>query len=514
MACIRPSGISFNAYWIDRGSIEKTDGRVKMRMSYKARYEYILTFLADMASLVCAVFFARIIFDAWFRVIPAEYGGQEYLQFYLMLAVAFAISFMLFDQEEDVTRRSLKMEILRSLVMTFAIGAVLAFLLVLGKMPLGDSRYFFVGILGFNFLLQPLFHTAVKNYLRKSGKGNSMKKLVGVLTVMDRANPLLEDLKKDWSKEICGVALMDAKQEEIGQKVCGLPIKAGFEDFMGWVRRDALDEVYLDVPYDSGASLENYLVELESMGLDVHFSVPLLEKLYKGHSGEGWRSQAASSLEKRGNTYLIGISTVHHSIRDMLLKRIMDICGAVVGLIISVPFIALVAIPLKIESPGPLFFKQKRVGLNGRFFYIYKIRSMYMDAEERKKELMAKNEMNGFMFKMTDDPRITKVGKFIRKTSIDELPQFFNVLRGEMSLVGTRPPTVDEYKHYESHHKRRLSMKPGITGMWQVSGRSSIENFEDVVSLDTQYIDNWSLKLDIQILLKTVGVVFMGRGAK
>ena len=154
------------------------------------------------------------------------------------------------------------------------------------------------------------------------------------------------------------------------------------------------------------------------------------------------------------------------------------------------------------------------MGLNGRIFEIYKLRSMYTDAEKRKKELMAQNEMNGLMFKMTDDPRITKVGKFIRKTSIDELPQFWNVLRGEMSLVGTRPPTVDEYDQYESHHKRRLSMKPGITGMWQVSGRSSVQNFEDVVRLDTEYIDNWSLKLDIEILLKTVKVVFARDGAK
>ena len=130
---------------------------------------------------------------------------------------------------------------------------------------------------------------------------------------------------------------------------------------------------------------------------------------------------------------------------------------------------------------------------------------MYMDAEERKKELMAQNEMNGLMFKMQDDPRITKVGKFIRKTSIDELPQFFDVLRGDMSLVGTRPPTLDEYKQYESHHKRRLSMKPGITGLWQVSGRSDIEDFEDVVKLDVQYIDNWSLWGDIKILFKPYG---------
>ena len=137
-----------------------------------------------------------------------------------------------------------------------------------------------------------------------------------------------------------------------------------------------------------------------------------------------------------------------------------------------------------------------------------------MDAEEQKKELMKQNEMDGLMFKMKDDPRITKVGKFIRKTSIDELPQFFNVLRGDMSLVGTRPPTVDEFERYEEHHKRRLSLRPGITGMWQVSGRSDIQNFEDVVRLDLEYIDNWSFWLDIKILFQTVFVVFFHRGAK
>ena len=136
---------------------------------------------------------------------------------------------------------------------------------------------------------------------------------------------------------------------------------------------------------------------------------------------------------------------------------------------------------------------------------------MYMDAEDRLKELMEKNEMSGLMFKMADDPRITKVGKFIRKTSIDELPQFFNVLKGDMSLVGTRPPTVAEFKQYKGHHKRRLSMKPGITGMWQAYGRNSVVDFEDVVKMDLDYIDNWSLGLDIKILLKTVQTVFSGK---
>ncbi len=160
------------------------------------------------------------------------------------------------------------------------------------------------------------------------------------------------------------------------------------------------------------------------------------------------------------------------------------------------------------------FFKQDRVGKNGRVFKMYKLRSMYNDAEKRKAELMKSNQMQGLMFKIDNDPRITKVGKFIRKTSIDELPQFFNVLKGDMSLVGTRPPTVDEFEQYENHHKRRLSMRPGITGMWQTSGRSNIKNFEEIVELDLQYIDNWSFGLDIKLLLKTVLVVLRKDGAE
>ena len=171
---------------------------------------------------------------------------------------------------------------------------------------------------------------------------------------------------------------------------------------------------------------------------------------------------------------------------------------------------------IKIKSPGPAFFSQVRMGKNGRPFKIYKFRSMYMDAEERKKELMKQNNIkDGMMFKMDDDPRIIKgVGHFIRKTSLDEFPQFWNILKGDMSLVGTRPPTMDEWEKYELHHRKRLAIKPGLTGMWQVSGRSDITDFEEVVELDTKYIAEWCLKLDIEILVKTVMVVFRGSGAK
>lgn len=162
----------------------------------------------------------------------------------------------------------------------------------------------------------------------------------------------------------------------------------------------------------------------------------------------------------------------------------------------------------------PAIFVQKRVGKNGRIFNFYKFRSMYIDAEKRKKELMAQNQMQGGMFKMDNDPRITPTGQFIRKTSLDELPQFYNVLVGDMSLVGTRPPTVDEFEKYTPSQKRRLNFKPGITGLWQVSGRSNITDFDEVVKLDVEYIDNWSIWSDIKILLKTIFVVFKKEGSK
>ena len=196
------------------------------------------------------------------------------------------------------------------------------------------------------------------------------------------------------------------------------------------------------------------------------------------------------------------------------VKRVIDIIGATFGIIISSPFLLLAAIAIKLDSPGPVFFTQTRVGQNGRRFRIVKLRTMTVDAEARKTELVALNESGcGQIFKLHDDPRITRVGDILRKTSIDELPQFFNVLSGDMSLVGTRPPTEDEVSTYKHSHWRRLRIKPGITGLWQVSGRSDISDFEEIVRLDTQYMASWSVLSDFKIMFRTLAVVFTRRGA-
>ena len=218
------------------------------------------------------------------------------------------------------------------------------------------------------------------------------------------------------------------------------------------------------------------------------------------------------TVERLGGYMVLTGSINMASTKELFYKRVLDIAGGLTGCLLTGILFLFVAPAIYIQSPGPIFFSQERVGKNGRKFKIYKFRSMYMDAEERKKELMEQNRVkDGMMFKLDHDPRIIGgdkgIGSFIRRFSIDEFPQFWNVLKGEMSLVGTRPPTVDEYEKYDLHHRVRLAIKPGITGMWQVSGRSDITDFEEVVSLDRQYITNWSIGLDIKILLKTVKVV-------
>ena len=240
------------------------------------------------------------------------------------------------------------------------------------------------------------------------------------------------------------------------------------------------------------------------MGVSTHLGLAVSDYSDKGQI-----------IERMGGYTVLTRSVRIASVRQLVVKRLIDICAGLAGLIVTGICFVFVAPLIYKASPGPIFFSQTRIGKNGRPFKILKFRSMYMDAEERKKELMAQNKIaDGMMFKMDDDPRIIKgIGHFIRDYSIDELPQLINVLKGEMSLVGTRPPTVDEYKKYSQHHKIRLAIKPGITGMWQVSGRSNITDFEQVVALDAKYITEWSLGLDIKILFKTIKVVLMREGA-
>ena len=302
-------------------------------------------------------------------------------------------------------------------------------------------------------------------------------------------------------RRVTAIASADGFSE--GGSVQGVPVVSDLRDVFSYARSQIVDEVILFLPGTDEHVIQELIDEFESMGIVVSVILPEVN-----HAGN-YIVRASVICGYAAMTY----SRVEQNPNLLMLKRIADLFFGVLGCIATGLLFLILGPIIKLDSKGPVFFKQKRVGRNGRFFRMYKFRSMVVDAEEKKKDLMDQNEISGQMFKIADDPRVTRVGRFLRKTSLDEFPQFLNILKGDMSLIGTRPPTVDEFLRYEDHHKRRLSMKPGLTGLWQVSGRSEITDFEDVVRLDCEYIDNWSLALDLKIFLKTIAVVFQRKGS-
>ena len=244
--------------------------------------------------------------------------------------------------------------------------------------------------------------------------------------------------------------------------------------------------------------------EVQMMGILVDVNIEVFNLVHNGKK----------TINRVGDYAVVSFARNIISTRGAVAKRLMDLVGGVIGLCVC-GIVAIFIVPaIRLDSPGRAIFAQTRIGKNGRRFRLYKFRSMYADADKRKAELMENNEMSGPVFKIEHDPRITRVGRFLRKTSLDELPQFWNVVKGDMSLVGTRPPTEDEFEQYNSMHKARLSMTPGLTGIWQTSGRSDIKDFDDILRMDMQYIDHWSIWLDIKLLFKTIPVVFGRHGAE
>ncbi|MGM9681619.1 MAG: sugar transferase [Eubacteriales bacterium] len=498
----------------------------------QAVFVSLTTLLFVGLSILATFAFHEAIFG---QITPALTPGDFSLLAAIYMMV-YILDIALFSGNRDLLQKGMYRLPAERLAVGTIMLVMFSVLAILTKSPLGQQRrllgsccitytvFSFLGLLLLRPILRGLYKTRFST-------------LTGVITVSDRAPELIGALKSHWNRKIVGVALLDSRlsfapvgaasakaaaeggesadgsdaggTDADAQFVSGVPVKAGFETFLDWVRTESLDEVYVDIPYDDGITLRPYLEEIQSMGTVIHLNAAIVENL----TADGVLNLNREFKTLNGKP-LLTFSLARHNPWALAVKRLMDIVIGLVGSVLSAPIILITAIPLLIESPGPLIFKQKRMGKNGRVFNVYKLRSMYRDAEERKAALMAQNEMSGHMFKMKDDPRITKVGKFIRRTSIDELPQFWNILKGDMSFVGTRPPTLKEYEQYSPHHKRRLSMKPGLTGIWQVSGRSDITDFEEVVKLDTWYIDNWSLLLDIKIMFKTVWVVLTRKGSE
>ena len=425
-----------------------------------------------------------------------------------VMVVSYATLGLLIGFYRNFVRRGIWEEIRYLILEEVAFAGIMLVILYIIHQASNVSRLVFGYYFIFHFVLALLFRILLKAYLLKVYKTSRYSNKLIVVVPSYKAEEVIDNLimYKEWYRTIVGVVLTDRTTLN-DETIRDIPVVATANTLIEYVTHNNVDEVFItDCIVGNEENVKSWVKTIQQMGVSVDVNIDIFDMV---HSGK-------RTINRVGRYATVTFARNLYSTRQAILKRMLDIVGSIVGLIITAIVFIPVAIAIKIDDPkGGIFFGQTRMGKNGREFTFYKFRSMYADAEERKKELMAQNEMGSdFMFKMENDPRITKVGKFIRKTSIDELPQFWNVLKGDMSLVGTRPPTKNEYASYEARHKCRLSMIPGLTGMWQVSGRSEITDFDEVIKLDMEYIDNWTIWKDIKILFLTVKVVLVGRGSK
>ena len=412
----------------------------------------------------------------------------------------------------DVLRRGMYQEVLESVKHAAIVFAVMTVLLVALKISNSYSRIILYGTSALHMVLGCALRQIYKKLLQKRIK-HEKRRAVLIVAPEARAAEVAQMLLTTANDafDLAGLVLSDRDAQ--GETLNGIPVVANLSDAAEYICREWVDEVFIEA--DAIKAAKKLVAQCQEMGVVVHEQLML----------ESGVSQ--KQLVEHIGDYTVLTSTVNYATPfQALVKRLMDIVGGLIGCVLAGIIILIVGPQIKKASPGPIIYSQERIGQNGRRFKFYKIRSMYLDADERKKDLMKENRVSdGLMFKLDFDPRIigneilpdgtkkTGIGAFIRNTSLDEFPQFFNVLKGDMSLVGTRPPTVDEWDKYELHHRARMAMKPGITGMWQVSGRSDITDFEQIVKLDTQYICNWSIGLDLKILCQTVSAVLKHKGA-
>ncbi len=467
-------------------------------LKQEARFFHRVTVILDLLALIVAFLLA---YEA--RLKTGGVGRFEEYRWllFIILPVWYVVSrrFGLYSSQRLQPLVSIAWVLIKVQVVTVTISASLIYLLE----PRGVSRlllcYFILFSLCF-LMVTKVGGWLVLRLIRKLGYNYRNIIVVGC---SDKALEFIRLIEghRHWGLNFIGI--VTAAEEIPEENLSRYPLLGRLDDLVEICKDNPIDEVVFCLSKDYLPLLDAYVRELEVLGVTVRMVLDLFDL-----------QQSKTELSLFHDE--IPILTFHSKMLDanqLMLKRGMDIVGALVGLVLTGVMLPFIALTIKLDSPGPLFFGQKRVRENGRLFTCWKFRSMSRDADEQKKELLLHNEMSGAMFKMLNDPRVTRVGSFLRKTSLDELPQFWNVLRGEMSLVGTRPPTPDEVATYDNWHRRRISIKPGITGLWQVSGRSRIADFDEVVRLDLLYIDTWSIWSDLKIICKTFLVVARHHGS-
>ena len=467
--------------------------------------------LIDLICLELAFFLASGIRNSFsFNILESEL----YRTVAIALAASCLFSAVVLDSMKNILKRSFGREIYSSLIQSTGVLLLTNLFIFAVKQGNSFSRIVLFLTAAIYAVSSLLMRCLWKLFLLKHHKFASAKLLI--VTDQNDTDDLINKIQNNKTKKysICGIAALNHSTIHNTDDKPQI-IASNEQEILDFICKEWVDEVLVAMS-DNTEATTTLINKLISTGVTVHITIPEIFTV----------PVSRCIIERIAGNTVITSSMKTVKAEHLLIKRAIDILGGLVGCLITALIFIFLAPAIKLSSPGKIFFAQERIGLNGKKFKMYKFRSMYSDAESRKQELMKQNRVaDGMMFKLDYDPRIIGckqmpdgtvkkgLGNFIRETSLDEFPQFFNVLKGDMSLVGTRPPTVDEWEKYELHHRVRVSIKPGITGLWQVSGRSSITDFEQVVELDKQYINEWTVWLDLKILLKTILVVIKRKGS-
>lgn len=465
----------------------------------QARLFTRLTILADILTLGVAFVFAYLVRGHFGR------GLQDPFEYLWIFLVVVPVWFYLLTRHGfyQSIRRLSPFDILSRMISVHLAGGVVVAAVIYFLDRDQYSRGLYLLFLTLSFLLlclQKIFLKIILGLLRSRRLNTRNLVVVGTQEKAKRFCHLIEE-HKDWGLEIIG--FVQVAPGPLQSQVEGIEVLGRFDDLIDICKSKQVDEVVFCISKDYVVDAEPYLQDLEELGVTVRMVMDFFEASF-------YRKEISLF---HNELPILTFYPKAFEAQQLFLKRMLDIVGSLVGLALTGILFPFIALAIKLDSQGALLFGQERVGENNRIFRCWKFRSMSVDAESRKEALLDRNEMKGPVFKIRDDPRMTRVGRVLRQTSLDELPQFWNVLKGEMSLVGTRPPTPDEVAQYENWHRRRICIKPGITGLWQVSGRNQVEDFDEIVRLDLHYIDKWSLWLDVKILFKTIGVVLSRSGS-
>ncbi|MBI1823075.1 MAG: sugar transferase [Nitrospirae bacterium] len=468
----------------------------------KTRLVSFLLYFLDQTILLLSFYLSYLFRNSSF-IKTIGITDPFYNQTWLLLIIlpVWSLLFYFSRLYESQRTRTLLHEI-RLIFITSAIGTLFIGFLVFAIRAHSASRFLILTFGFFSFLLLSMARILIREIARIVRKKGFNFRAIVIVGTGKRAREIAKSIERNghWGLKFIGF-VSDIPSARF-TKIMGLPVLGLVEDLTKIIDQHVIDEVVFAVSRKRLENLEESFLICEEEGINARVAVNFFPHMI-----------AKVHLEDLHGIPLLTFSTVPYNEFLLLIKRIMDVIVSTFLIVALIPIYGIIVFLIKISSPGPVFFKQIRVGRNGRHFGLYKFRSMVINAEEQKRDLAVLNEMDGPVFKIKNDPRITSMGKWLRKTSLDEIPQFWNVLVGEMSLVGPRPPLPEEVAHYKRWQKRKLSMKPGITCLWQISGRNRNINFEEWMNLDLKYIDNWSLKLDMEIFLKTIPVVLWGRGA-